>query len=228
MRRIVSLFMISIVALVFTSVNAGAAGTITGVISAKSGGKPAKIKITKDKGVCGKTPKFKENLLVSKSGGLMAAVVEIIGAGKVKPTTVNIAQDGCQFKPHVTTIAAGSTIKINNKDGLTHNFHSFGFENDPVNFSQPGDMKVKKIKGENWEIPEVVQIKCDIHEWMEGWVVISESPAIAITDANGSFTISNVKPGKYKIKVWHGSLGEKTLDIVVKDGGNTFNLAMKK
>lgn len=205
------------------------AGAVKGTISADPVGAPKAIKITKDPNICGKKGKLvNEALLVSKSGGLKNAIVEIIGAGKSKPTKITIIQEGCQFKPHVIIIPSTSSLTVNNKDGIMHNFHSFAFENDPVNFAQPGEMKSKTIKGENFEFPEIVQMKCDVHEWMLAWALVTESAYAAVTDANGNFSIPNVPPGKYKIKVWHETLGEKEMDIEVKGGGASFNLKMKK
>ena len=205
------------------------AGTVSGTISANPVGAPAKIKVTKDPQVCGKKGVLvKEGLLVSKSGGLANAIIEIVGAGKSKPGKVQIAQEGCRFIPHVIVIPSTSSLVVNNKDGIMHNFHSFAFENDPVNFAQPGDMKIKTIKGENFEFPEVVQIKCDVHEWMLSWALVTESAYTAITDANGKFSIPNVPPGKYKVKIWHETLGEKVMDIEVKGGTTAFNLKMAK
>lgn len=205
------------------------AGTVSGTISANPAGKPAKIKITKDPQVCGKkVPLVKEGLLVSKSGGLANAIVEIIGAGKAKPGKVQLNQDGCHFDPHVVVIPSTSSLVVNNKDGIMHNFHSFAFENDPVNFAQPGDMKTKTIKGENFEFPEIVQIKCDVHEWMLSWALVTENAHVAVTDANGKFSIPDVPPGKYKVKIWHETLGEKVQDLEVKGGATAFNFKMAK
>ncbi len=224
MNKIVKTFMVSIIALGFASATANA-GTVKGVISAKAGGAPAAINITKDQAVCAKNPISDESLLVSGSGGLQNAVVEIVGAGSTEPIEVTMSQDGCRFAPHVITVTAESSVVVENKDGITHNFHTYGFDNDPVNFSQPGDMKTKKVE-EGFEEVEVIKVQCDIHEWMAGWVVVTEGSAVAVTDANGAFTIDNVAPGNYKIKVWHEKLGESEGDIVVKDGDNAFSLAM--
>lgn len=225
MNKTVQTIIVTIMALLVAPALASAA-TVKGVISGKDG-TPAKINITKDQAVCGKKPIFKEDIIVSKSGGLKNAVVEILGTGEAKPGEATIAQDGCQFVPHVMTVTAESVVTVENKDGITHNFHTFGFENDPVNFSQPGDMKTKKLE-EGFEEPEVIKVQCDIHEWMNGWIVVTEGATAAVSGDDGSFTIANVKPGSYKIKVWHEKLGEVEKDITVKDGDNTFNLTMGK
>lgn len=207
---------------------AGFAGVLKGKISAQNGGPPPKVNVTKDKNVCGASGELvKESKLISASGGLKNAVVIVEGAGGAKPGAGVITQKNCRFEPHAQVIAAGSALEVRNEDGITHNFHSYGFENDPLNFSQPGDMKVKKIKGDSFEFPEVIQIRCDIHEWMEGWVVVTESGAAAVTDGEGNFSISGIEPGSYKVKVWHEAFGEVVKDV--KIGGETeFNLTMKK
>jgi len=203
------------------------AGTVSGTISANPAGKPAKIRITKDAWVCGKKePLVKEGLRVSKSGGLANAVVEIIGAGKSIPEKVQVVQENCRFVPHVVVIPSASSVVVNNRDGIMHNFHSFAFKNDTVNFAQPGDMKTKTVKGENFQFPEVVQIKCDIHEWMLFWALVTESAYVAVTDANGNFSIPGVPPGNYRVKIWHETLGEKDQDIKVKGGTTAFNFEM--
>ena len=226
MKTLFHIFMITAAA-AFMGFNPAHAATVKGKISGKSGGAPAKINVTKDQSVCGKKPLFKEALIVSKSGGLKNAVIEIVGTDAAKPGQGVIAQDGCKFSPHVVTVTAESAIKVENKDGITHNFHTFGFENDPVNFSQPGDMKTKVVK-EGFEMPEVIKLQCDIHEWMNAWIVVTEGASVGISGDDGSFTIPNVKPGSYKVKVWHEKLGEVVKDITVKDGDNVFNLALGK
>jgi len=213
-------------ALFFFSFLAAEAATVTGTITGE-GGQPARIDVTKDKAVCGKKPLFSEDLILSKKGGLKNAVVEIMGAGTAKPGRAAITQSGCRFMPHVIAVTAGSEITVKNDDGISHNFHSLGFENDSVNFSQPGDMKTRTISGENFEIPEVLQVKCDIHGWMKAWIVVTEGSHADVTDENGRFTIKNVPAGSYKIKVWHESLGEIIGNIAVKEGTNIFNLKMK-
>ena len=155
-------------------------------------------------------------------------MVEILGTGGAKPGKVTLTQKGCRFEPHVQAITTGSSIDVKNDDGISHNFHSYAFENESVNFAQPGDMKIKAVKGSSFAAPEVVQIKCDIHEWMNGWIVVSDNTAIATTGENGEFTILGVKPGNYKEKVWHETLGGVQQDITVKDADTLFNLTMKK
>lgn len=229
MRNGTRLLILFVAAISLAMAAESSAGTVKGKISAQGAGEPAKINVNKDQAICGAKPLFKENApLVSKSGGLRNAVVEIIGTGGAKPGKVTLTQKGCRFEPHVHAIITGSSIDVKNDDGISHNFHSYAFENESVNFAQPGDMKVKMVKGASFAAPEVVQIKCDIHEWMNAWIVVSDNTAVAVTGPEGEFTILGVKPGNYKVKVWHETLGVVQQDITVKDADTVFNLTMKK
>ena len=53
----------------------------------------------------------------------------------------------------------------------------------------------------------LVRLRCDVHPWMAGWLVVVEHPYAAVTDAEGRFTIADVPPGAYTLAVWHERLG---------------------
>jgi len=203
------------------------AAALHGKISTASAVKQKTARVTKDTEACGKNPIPKENILRSESGGLKNAVVEIIGAGTAKPGAAVISQHGCRFEPHVLALTAGSSLTVKNDDSVSHNFHTYAFENDPVNFIQPKEMKEKTVDGENFEVPEAVEIKCDIHEWMRGWIYVTESGLTAVTDADGNFQIENIPPGTYRIRIWHETLGEAEQEINVKKDDNAFNHSFK-
>jgi len=42
-----------------------------------------------------------------------------------------------------------------------------------------------------------------------------------VTDSDGSFELSDVPAGSYKLTVWHEALGEKTVDVTVTAGKAT-------
>lgn len=209
-----------------------AAGTVAGEV--KFLGKPPaqeKINITKDPDICGKKPKFKENLIVGKGNGIKNAIVFIEGTGKkASPASevIKFEQDTCQFKPHIQVIPLESKLDLYNNDGIMHNIHSFTIENESANFGQPGTQKVKTLGKELFKYPEIVPVKCDVHEWMSAFFIVTDNPYVVISNDNGSFKIPDVPPGTYKIKVWHEALGEQTKDITVKDGENKISFEMKK
>src|SRR2546422_11430620 len=63
---------------------------------------------------------------------------------------------------------------------------------------------------------------------MRGHVAVVDNPYYAVTDENGKFSITDVPPGMYRIKVWHEYLGEKNQDLAVAAKADaTLNLDLK-
>jgi len=207
-------------------------GTIAGEVKFQGTAPPPKpIEITKDKEVCGVAPKTEESLVVGANGGVKNAVVSItnITKGKALDAAAKplLDQNGCQYKPHVLLIPAGSTVDIQNSDGILHNIHTYSKKNPPLNQAQP---KFKKVIQQKFDQPEAFEVKCDAHGWMGGWFVVMEHPYYVITDENGAFKLTDVPPGEYEVKVWHEKLGEKTQKVTVPakgEGKATFELSQK-
>jgi hypothetical protein len=63
--------------------------------------------------------------------------------------------------------------------------------------------------------PEFIPISCDLHSWMRGWVVVTDHPFYAVTDADGGFALGDVPPGRYTVNVWHETLGTVSRSIDV-------------
>lgn len=191
-------------------------GTISGSVKFK-GSAPAqkKLDVGKDKEVCDKSPKMDPSLIVS-GGNLVNAVVTIkdIKKGKkIEMQKVQLDQKGCEYHPHVVAFPAGSTIQILNPDGILHNVHSYSKVNSPFNMAQP---KFKKTLDVKIEKPEAVELKCDVHGWMHGWLIATENPYFAVTDASGTFKLTDVPAGTYTVEVWHEKLGKSSQKITVK------------
>jgi plastocyanin len=205
-------------------------GTISGVVKFKgTAPAPKKLEVTKDKEVCAKTPKTDASLMVS-GGNLVNSVVHVtdIKKGKkMEPMKVTLDQKGCEYHPHVLAFPAGSTVEIQNPDGILHNIHSYSKVNSAFNLAQP---KFKKTMTQKIDKPEVINVKCDVHGWMSGWFFVAENPYFSVTDNSGSFKLTDVPPGTYNVEVWHETLGKASQKVTVKakeDAKVTFEMAKK-
>ena len=178
---------------------------------------PKMLKVSKDTEACGQE-KPSEELVVGPNKGVKWAVASLLdakGGNSDASKKMVVDQNGCAFKPHVTLVPAGGPVDILNNDGILHNFHTFSTANPSINKAQP---KFKKVMTEKFDKPEIVQIKCDAHSWMSGWIVVTDHPYHAVTDDAGTFKLEGVPPGKHTVQVWHESLGKQVKEIEVKAG----------
>ncbi|MDA1001462.1 MAG: carboxypeptidase regulatory-like domain-containing protein [bacterium] len=187
---------------------------------------PKKLSANKDKAVCAKSPIFSEALVI-KGGGLQWAVVSIKGikSGKEFPKSManaEVDQAGCVYLPHVAVMQAGSQIVIKNSDGILHNVHTYPGKtgNKTANLAQPKFKKKLKMKKTYFSKPGIVSVKCDVHDWMSGFIVAADHPYYAVTGPDGSFKLDGVPAGSYTVEVWHETLGTQTMKVTVKGGAD--------
>jgi len=179
---------------------------------------PAKIAVTKDNEVCGKE-KTSPDLIVGADKGIANVVVRITNIQKGKALTVpttnpTFDQKGCEYMPHVLAFPAGSTISIQNSDGILHNVHTTSIANPSFNQAQP---KFKKVIEAKIEKPEMaIKVQCDAHGWMHAWWISEDHPYYAVTDVKGAFKIADVPPGDYELEIWQETLGKQTQKVTVK------------
>jgi plastocyanin len=179
------------------------------------------IPVTIDQYVCGKE-KEPEDLLISPNNGIKNAVVSLQNIAPDAKRDWNLPpakmdQKQCSFTPRVVIVPVGGTVEFLNSDRLLHNVRSAGKENPPFNRAQPHARSISF----SFKQPEILRIDCDLHSWMRGWVIVAEHPFYAVTNEQGEFSLENVPRGKYKLQVWHETLGVVTQEMVVADKGMT-------
>jgi plastocyanin len=139
---------------------------------------------------------------------LLAVPLDSKNAQRAKPPTDAMDQVDKQFVPYVKPILVGSTVHFPNSDNIRHQVYSFspakkfelplysGTSAQPVIFDKPG----------------VVVLGCNIHDWMVGYIYVSETPYFAKTGPAGAASIHDLPPGEYLVRVWHPSMdgGEET------------------
>jgi plastocyanin len=193
-------------------------GTIVGEVKyAGDPPAPEKIDVTKDANICGTDPKVSPALVVGANKGIKDVVASLPGIQKgkalgkpEKPPVLD--QKSCEYHPYAQIIPVNTTLEIINSDDVLHNVKTKGGTKTSFNIAQP---KFKRKLTVEFKNPEIVQVECNVHGWMNAIIVVEDNPYDALTDANGSFKITDVPPGKYTLKVWHSKLGEQTKEVTV-------------
>ena len=191
-------------------------GTLSGVVRF-SGAPPTleALRVNKNRDICG-NQKVSEALVLGAERGVRGSVVTIEGIPRRKKPSGEVVLDnhGCLFVPHVAGVMAGGRASIRNSDAMLHNTHGLRGGRTVFNLALP-------IKDQAVDItrrlskPGVVRVLCDAHPHMFAWMVVHDSPYIAVTDERGAYRIDQVPPGTYKVSMWHEGFRAKGAD---KDG----------
>ena len=191
-------------------------GTLTGVV--RFAGTPPKLPplaVNKNREVCG-DEKPSEALVVGADGGVRGSVILVEGVARGKKATGEVVLDNhrCLFVSHVTALAAGERARVKNSDPILHNTHGFMGKPTVFNLALPNKDQMIDITRRLTK-PGVIRVLCDAHPHMFAWVVVHDSPYVAVTDDRGAFKIDSIPPGTYKVTMWHEGFRAKGVD---KDG----------
>ncbi|MFQ5863484.1 MAG: carboxypeptidase regulatory-like domain-containing protein [Candidatus Brocadiales bacterium] len=175
--------------------------------------KPEMLVVDKDLHVCGMKTRPSNKLIIDENTrGIKNAVVYIenITRGKNFEEKWHYVMDqmACEFKPHVRVIPVNSTLEIRNSDPMAHNVHAYSLKNATFNESIPSR---GRPLAKSFKLEEKIKIGCDRHRWMRAWVVVREDPYYDLTWFDGTFKITDVPPGDYKISVWHEAFHKEEL-----------------
>jgi len=107
-----------------------------------------------------------------------------------------------EFLPKVQAVLVGTPVTFPNRDDVRHQVYSFSpakrFEL-PLYAGVPQAVVFDK--------PGVVILGCNIHDWIVGYVYVSESPYFAKTNAEGKALLTDLPPRGYVVRMWHPQLG---------------------
>jgi len=113
-------------------------------------------------------------------------------------------QKKMRFLPHVMPVLLGTTVDFLNSDSVKHNVFSPDGEGYNLGTWAKGERRSYTFK----HLGTYTQL-CSIHPEMEGFIIVLQNPYFAVTTANGQFTIPDVPPGHYELKVWGEHLKSK-------------------
>ena len=204
-----------------SSVSAASTGQVTGTVKLDGTAPHQKgIDMSKDPS-CAAAHKDKpittESVVVGANGGLANVVVYVSQGltGNEAPSSqpVQIEQKGCQYIPHVVAVDVGQHMKVLNSDQALHNIHPQSTKNTSWNKSQmPGGPPLDVT----WANEEAVPVKCNVHPWMQAYIVVVKGP-YGVSDDSGSFKL-DVPPGTYTLTAWHETYGTQTQNVTVAAG----------
>ena len=162
---------------------------------------------------CAKTPMKEEEVVVGPGGGLKNVVVRVTKgvSGHYDPpaAAATVDQSACMYRPRVQ----GDRPRPAGPDQ----------EQRPDAAQHPRlqgrrrrcSTRRRSRACRRWprsssDADQIVKLKCDVHPWMTGYVLVSSHPFFAVTGDDGSFKITGLPPGSYTVEAWHERFGAKT------------------
>lgn len=140
----------------------------------------------------------------AKGAALGNAVVTLQGpaGGVAAPGKAVMDQQEMRFVPSVLAVRTGTSVTFPNRDDIRHQVYSFsptkrfelrlyqGTPSEPVVFDKPG----------------LVVLGCNIHDWMVGYIYVTDDPWFAVSDAQGKVSFDDLPAGDYRVTLWHSAL----------------------
>ena len=197
-----------------TSAVSGAEAAATGTgwatlkgrfVFAGSPGEAKALVVDKDTEVCGKSAKLYDRSLIvdPSSKGLANVVVFARKASRVKnpvsETPAVFDQKNCEFLSPVFAARVGQPIDVKNSDPVGHNTNVAG-----TSFNQLIPAGAGTLYKPDAETGMPTMVTCNIHPWMKAYAVFRKDGYVAVTAADGSFTIPDLPAGEtIEFQVWH-------------------------
>jgi plastocyanin len=137
---------------------------------------------------------------------------------KAEPAIMD--QAGYEFLPGFLLAQAGQTVQFRNSEDVLHNVRVTEISSQKPVFNVA---TVAFGKYEHTFDPGYYSVTCDIHTTMRASILVTASPYAATTAEDGSFSVSNVRPGHYNLTVYADPT-PVVRSIEVKNGGTDLGL----
>lgn len=123
--------------------------------------------------------------------------------------SASMAQRDKQFDPHIVAIQKGGVVEFSNEDGIKHQVYSFA---DAMQFDllvEEGESK----PGPAMDFTGAISLGCNIHDRMQAWVYVTDTPWFGTTDDNGNLNLDVPDNETFSWQVWHPRIAESETEL---------------
>jgi plastocyanin len=112
-----------------------------------------------------------------------------------------VAQQNLQFNPYILIVPVGATVRFPNLDRVRHHVYSFSNGNrfELELFGRD------ESRSHQFTQAGIAAVGCNIHDQMQAYIVIVDTPFVGRTTNTGSVVISGAS-GAGTLRVWHPNL----------------------
>jgi plastocyanin len=116
-----------------------------------------------------------------------------------------------QFFPHILVVEKGQAVSFPNSDDIQHHVYSFS----PTKTFEQQLFKGKDAHPILFEQSGIVELGCNIHDWMQGFIYVAQGNQYGVTNDNGVAKIT-INGGVQKVHVWHPLMQEENMRLSVQ------------
>ena len=133
--------------------------------------------------------------------------------------SARLTQKGYQFGQSLLIVPLGATVSFPNEDPDYHNVFSLSrSKRFDLGRYKTGE---RPAPSATFDKVGLVNLRCEIHEHMQAYILVVDSPYFATTDEDGNFVLKGVPAGSYTL---HAQLNKKikwTEKVTVRAGKTT-------
>jgi hypothetical protein len=144
---------------------------------------------------------------------VVGGVILVAGVSRGKPGALDVVLEGrrCAFTPPVTATMVGARARVRNADPVLHSARGLQGTTTVFHVAIPGKEQEVDIT-RRLTRPGVIRVVADARPHMTAWMVVHDSPYLAVTDGRGAFRIEQIPPGSYRVTMWHPGFRRRGTD----------------
>ena len=117
-----------------------------------------------------------------------------------------------QFVPNTLYVRVGQPVEFRNSEDMPHNVTVLRRGSGTEVFNVSTEPQQKYVH--TFDRAGQFDVTCDIHPGMQATVISAPGALATVADGSGRFTLSNVKPGSYKLSLaFEGRTVEQPLEV---------------
>ncbi len=145
---------------------------------------------------------------LTKDDGTPATLYNRVGL--TTPDPFHVRYDNGRLHPHAFFLKSSQTLRLGNRDPISHIVDLGGIENQKVS---AGEELAVQLPVQD----EPVRISCEYHPWFQCYALVKDHSLVAVSDTDGYFHIDNIPRGKWRLRFWHELVGD--IEQVVDERG---------
>ncbi|MFI3189241.1 MAG: methylamine utilization protein [Methylococcales bacterium] len=144
------------------------------------------------------------NVMTVDGDPVAEAVIAAVGTLKNTPSATSprkMDQRNREFVAHILAVRVGESVIFPNSDDIHHHIYSFS----PANPFEIQLYKGVPAHPTPFNKTGVVVLGCNIHDWMVGYIYVTDAPYFTQTDVRGQWTLT-LPADDYTLTLWHPDL----------------------